>query len=327
MLNSLINTLKESKTIISGIAILLIVLCNLEVVCKDYAILKIFTPGFIGVDFFMFYSGYSLGYSFHNRGLCDFYIQRIKRIYPIFVVFAILFSFVYVSKGVSMSAYDWFCNLTTLSYYGVGGFPIDWYLSSLFLFYLSYPVLYLITSKLRWGTAPIFAMLTTAIILFSDLHDYYGSAIARIPIFILGLTFYIFRDNENIIVRYLQISLAFLVILLLGIYGGHMGYHFHGYILLDLIAPLAMLIIVFVIFVCFNKKNKIVSTVELFGKKSLEIYIANYLTMVFCKLYLQNLGGTIILIYITLNILIAFALVYVNRGLTAIINTNLVKNS
>lgn len=51
----------------------------------------------------------------------------------------------------ALNLWDWFCNLTSLSYYGAGGYVRDWYLSSLLLLYVIYPVLMLYVNKCKRG--------------------------------------------------------------------------------------------------------------------------------------------------------------------------------
>ena len=147
----LLNRITDSKTIYSAFGIIIIVLCHLAVVDSTMPFVRIFSPGFIGVDIFLFYSGYTLGYSYTKRSARHFFIQRIKRIFPMFLVFAILFTLINIAKGRSLTMFDWFCNLTTLSYYGIGGFAIDWYLSSIFLFYLTFPMFYTFLNKIGMG--------------------------------------------------------------------------------------------------------------------------------------------------------------------------------
>lgn len=145
------DTIKSCKPQFAGLAILIIILSHLVVVDPSLPFVKIFTPGFIGVDIFLFFSGYSLGFSYIKRTSKDFYVKRIKRIVPMFLLFATLSSLVHIAKGDQLTILDWFCNLSTLSYYGIGGFAIDWYLSSIFLFYLAYPLLFAFIAKARMG--------------------------------------------------------------------------------------------------------------------------------------------------------------------------------
>lgn len=65
----IIHTLLHNRNCITGFALLLIILYHLNIVDRGLPLIHLFAFGFIGVDFFMFYSGYSLGYSLKTRGL------------------------------------------------------------------------------------------------------------------------------------------------------------------------------------------------------------------------------------------------------------------
>lgn len=90
----------------------------------------------------------------------------------------------------SASYWDLFCNITTLSYYNIGGWFIDWYLSALVLLYLTFPVFYhLINLK-------TFILLFICITCFFILYDTASiqwkhiCLLARVPIFSLGVVMY-----------------------------------------------------------------------------------------------------------------------------------------
>lgn len=78
-------------------------------------------PGVVGVDIFLFYSGYGLCCSLENNTLKTFYMRRLKRIYPMLMLFTLLSylitSFLHHSH---FTVYDVFCNLTTLNFWGLG---------------------------------------------------------------------------------------------------------------------------------------------------------------------------------------------------------------
>ena len=212
--------------------------------------MKVLVPGFIGVDIFLFYSGYSLGYSFQNRRLKNFYLRRVSRIYPLYVVFAILSTIVIILKGTHVSFWDWFCNITTLSYYNLSGNRIDWYLSSLFLFYLAYPIAIQFVRKFKM--IGVFFVLLSVYILTTCyvFYEYYGCALSRIPIFVFGIYIYIYKDCINIQRHYYILSSLFLLIFVSALIIMKQGFPIHGYFLVDTVTPLLLLgLSVFVFFV------------------------------------------------------------------------------
>ena len=95
--------------------------------------------GYAGVDIFLFFSAVGLCFSYTKNSLSQFYKNRFIRIFPLFALLAIVRS---VFNEVQMDFWDYICNLTTLSYYGLGGCFVDWYLCALLLLYLLFPILF-----------------------------------------------------------------------------------------------------------------------------------------------------------------------------------------
>lgn len=111
-----------------------------------------FLYGYIGVDIFLFFSGLGLCFSYNKHSYQTFIKHRMIRIFPLYIIAAIIDTAVTsVQSETVFSAWDWFCNVTSLSYYYVGGFLRDWYLSSLILLYLSFPIAYRYVKKYKWG--------------------------------------------------------------------------------------------------------------------------------------------------------------------------------
>lgn len=104
--------------------------------------------GYSGVDIFLFFSGLGLCFSYEKNTLPTFYWNRFTRIAPLFIVLAIFRS---IFHDEVMGLWGWFCNLTSLSYYGIGGCFVDWYLSALIVLYILFPLLYRRISLLGGG--------------------------------------------------------------------------------------------------------------------------------------------------------------------------------
>lgn len=108
------NTISENKSLVSGIAIISVVLYHSNPL--------LFYPGFIGVDFFMFLSGFFLCYSYREHSLKVFYRRRFLRIFPMFFLLATekILSFLFF-KHKSLDIIDILCTYSTLSYYNITG--------------------------------------------------------------------------------------------------------------------------------------------------------------------------------------------------------------
>lgn len=315
MLYSITKTIKESKITFSGIAILIIILCHLAVVDSTLPFVKIFTPGFIGVDIFIFYSGYSLGYSYTKRSLGDFFLQRIKRIIPMFMVFSLLSSLIHIYKGETLTFWDWICNLTTLSYYGAGGFPIDWFLSSIFLFYLVYPFLFTFVEKCNFGSVIVMSVSTLLIIAMYDIYEYYGCAISRLPIFCLGIWFYQRSNSANVNKNFGLLAIALFFIMCVGVLLKKFGFYMHGYFLVDMFCPSFLLIIGLLL--SFRKNvnsTKFGNIISFLGNHSIEVYIANYLSLGMMTIFIDNNCYSKAIIYFAINVVLMFFMIYINTS-------------
>ena len=137
--NEVIKTILSSKDVFMGIAIIMVVLYHYDTGLRFQ---KLFYPGFLGVDIFLFFSGYGLCRSYETHDLISFYKRRLVRILPMFLLLATVKCCLFVASGGSLTVVDWICSLTTLSYWGFGGIFVDWYLCSLFVLYLIFPILY-----------------------------------------------------------------------------------------------------------------------------------------------------------------------------------------
>lgn len=137
-LKRIIENIFSNKILFSGIGIILVMLYHQP---ADGIISGLyFYPGFVGVDIFLFFSGYSLCYSYKKNSLTQFYKRRIVRVFPLMMVLGFLVSFNYTGY----TLWDYVCNMTSLFYYRLGGDVYEWYLAALLLFYLAFPLIYLL---------------------------------------------------------------------------------------------------------------------------------------------------------------------------------------
>ncbi len=135
------NLILSERSVYMGLAILMVVTYHLTSRFHIPVLGHIFNF-FSGVDIFIFFSGLGLCFSCTKNSLSLFYKNRFLRILPLYLVLAITSSIAYQITEGSFSVWDYFCNLTTLSYYGLGGCFVDWYLSSLLIFYLFFPFVF-----------------------------------------------------------------------------------------------------------------------------------------------------------------------------------------
>lgn len=188
LFSRILYSIQNTRSYYMGVSMLVVLLFHAYIAWGG---LFVFKYGFIGVDVFLLLSSYGLCFSYKNSTLCTFYKRRIKRVIPYFVSYAIVATIIGCTLGNHCASYwDLFCNITTLSYYNVGGWFIDWYLSALVFLYLTFPIFYhLINLK-------TFILLFVGITCFFILYDTTSiqwkhiCLLARVPIFSLGVILY-----------------------------------------------------------------------------------------------------------------------------------------
>ena len=256
-----------------GVAIFLVVLYHSGI--------KLFYIGFIGVDIFLFLSGYRLCGSYERqKTLGVFYKKRLLRILPLFSVLAICHSIINFIKN-DCSFFDFVCNITTLSYYNLGGHIFDWYLCALVLFYFAFPILYYLVKKCPIGV--LAATLTGSLVLLTlGLPWYYDTAIGRIPIFTLGIICFSTSINRKILYEALGLfGGAFVTTVLL--------YYLdlvHTYVLIYILAPFVFYVIAVLSAKIVSSLTKLSKAMEYLGSHSLELYVSNNISMVIAGLIL-----------------------------------------
>lgn len=280
------NYIIANKQILSGLAILMVILTHTGI--------NIFYPGFMGVDVFMFMSGYFLCTSYLKYSLSTFYTRRYKRILAIWLLLAIVSTLIEIlERGTELGIVDVICNLTTLSYYGLGGVFVDWYLSSLFLFYILFPVFYKLMAS-RWNIVILISMLMGVFALFAivDLHWRFECAIARIPIFCMGIMAYTEGHNNC---RKSMIFAGSSCLLLIPAVFLYMHKMVATYYLFYLVAPISLYMIGYILYKLPMHKV-LVSFLNFFGKYSLEIYVANITALgTYYYFGLGRITGTLLL--------------------------------
>lgn len=305
-MGSLFHIITSNKLFFSGVAIIGILLSHLIVVDHGHIIWAVFYPGFVGVDIFLFFSGYGLCRSIENNPLKTFYSHRMKRIYPMLVIFT-LFSYLITCflHHNHFTPFDVFCNLTTLNFWGLGGLRFEWYLSFIIYLYLFFPLLYRIVQ--RWG---IISVIVSLILLFTFLYLYrdgwfYQCAFSRIPIFLFGILCY----QRNTPETYKKGLLLFLpALLIMGAFFG-MGI-VQKFELVYMSAPFLLCLLAWVFRRAIQQPGATFRSFCFLGKYSLEIYLANLLIASAIP-YIQ-LSIPIVISYIGLHVLFVPGIVFIN---------------
>lgn len=233
-----------------------------------------FYPGFMGVDIFFFFSGLGLCYSINKNSISNFYKHRLIRIAPLYILLG-LFVSIYDKEN---NVWGYFCNITTLSYYGIGGRMFEWYLSSLFVFYLMFPILFHLLSRIYlnkvWEVLLplLWASILTLFTIF-NIPWWFETAIGRVPIFVLGMLCYYNKMNFKVGLWVFSVALLPSIIL-------YMQGLINTYVLLYCLSP-ALIIALSYLIPWIEKSGRLNRMFTFLGKKSLEIYVANCIVMKF----------------------------------------------
>lgn len=297
----------SNKLFFSGVAIVGILLSHLIGVDQEHHVWAIFYPGFVGVDIFLFYSGYGLCRSLENNTLKMFYMRRFKRIYPMLVLFTLLS---YLITGFlhhsHFTVFDVFCNLTTLNFWGLGGFQFEWYLSFIFYLYLLFPLLYRFVRRCGFTSVIISFCLLFAFLYFHREGWFYQCAFSRIPVFLFG----ILCHQQNTPETYKKGIYVFLpALLLIGVFFC-MGF-VQKFELVYMSAPLLLWALAWICRCSIKKQGAVFRSFCFLGQYSLEIYIANMLILQIIPFI--HMACPVAVTYFTAHIFIATALAGINH--------------
>lgn len=142
-----LTLISKYRTQLMGFSILIIVFYHFFGIGGssfiDIAFRKLFSQGYVGVDFFMFSSGLGLVYSISKtENLKDYFIKRWVRIFPFFTFITLIECFVIRGESLGLSL----LRSTTIGYY-IGVSYIDWFVPALVGLYIVFPLLYFIVVK------------------------------------------------------------------------------------------------------------------------------------------------------------------------------------
>lgn len=156
--------------------------------------------GYMGVDVFMLLSGYGIAKSLSRNTLKQFYVNRGRKILPLWMILITAsFCVNLTSGGVNDRGIDvLLLNITSLSFYCDPDLLPEWYLATVMLFYAISPLLKTLLEKGGWT---VLILISMAIIIKEEIWGsdrwQYANAIARFPLYLLGMTCAI-KDKEDL---------------------------------------------------------------------------------------------------------------------------------
>lgn len=300
-INDVLSYITEDRNVYMGIAIILVILFHTQAFIPKFPILKVFLFGSIGVDVFLFLSGLGLSFSLINNSTGNFYIRRFRRVFPLFFIFALIKTvYIVLINGIALTPFDWFCNLTSLSYYHIGGTFIDWYISSILLLYLLFPILYKITNL---KSVVIITISICLIYYFCGRpHWIYDCLLGRLPIFLTGILAYKRPKDLWVIVLLFWLLLPFSC------------YVWISTPFINTLCVTLLFLICTMILLSIQNYQGIKKVIDLAGKHSLELYIGNCLAMLLQFHTISNKWIAIIS-YFILTIFFSCVLNYINQSI------------
>ena len=184
---SILSGVSDKRTDMMGFAMLLVLVYHYALYFGIYHS-PIIVRGDIGVDVFLFLSGYGCCYSAVRHSVKDFYLNRIRRIVPIYLIIELSVMLCdYFLYGVSVDK-DGILRLFCLSFFVNGDLSV-WYIHASMLLYVLTPLLVFLLK--RKETVTFFCMLLSVTCLVY-LSVYGKNAnlnvmLYRIPIYFYGI--------------------------------------------------------------------------------------------------------------------------------------------
>lgn len=263
------QSLNEDRFVYYGIAILLVVLYHLY--CRTgLGIVAPFSKGAIGVDIFLFFSGYGLCYSYEKNTLKEYYWRRFKRILPIFWVNLLFLTL--VNGGGKLNLWDFACNILCIPpFYGIDGTIIDWFTAAILHFYLFFPVLYFLVKKALFPVYICSVVFAVAMLYKGDLTWQQYCFTDRIPIFLLGIAFHIYSESRAKLLSLMGLSVFLGSVLF---FWRQVPYMY--WLIYALVCPLLLYVLYMVVanryLLAISMIRRGWDRIRIFGKSSLEIY-------------------------------------------------------
>ncbi len=144
--------------------------------------------GSVGVDIFLFLSGFGIWYALKKRPrIIDFYIKRIRRVLIPYLVMGGLFWIVKDFLITHVSVSKFFYDLTLLSFWG-SGVRTFWYISLICILYLFSPAVFAKGRKAYFSIGAASVIISVSLYCLNrTVFSHVEIATLRIPVYFLGM--------------------------------------------------------------------------------------------------------------------------------------------
>lgn len=233
---------------------------------------------YVGVDIFMCASGFGLCYALQKHSTIEFYKRRFLRIYPTYAILTLFVIILHAIGGQHFSAWDIFCEFSTLQYFLIfGGFFFDWYLTVSLYLYIVFPLFF----RLHGAYTPsIYLILSFIFLALVHLPWPYQAFIARIGIFAYGMLMYRVLEEGKPAYLLIMNGLVFLLVAPLPFFT-YTSFGEIDFIFSAGVTPLLLLIVCALLRGMLKccRIQSIAKLLEWCGKNSLSLFVANTVTM------------------------------------------------
>lgn len=184
---SILSRVSDKRTEMMGFAMLLVLLYHYALHFEMYHS-PIVVRGDIGVDIFLFLSGYGCCYSVAKHSLKDFYQNRIRRIIPIYLIIEIVVMSCNYSLLGTFADKDSILRLFCLSFFVNGDLSV-WYIHASMLLYALTPLLVFLLSRNETKTFFCMLLCVTCLVYLSIVckNANLNVMLYRIPIYVFGI--------------------------------------------------------------------------------------------------------------------------------------------
>lgn len=202
---------REGRAYLMGLSILLIVLLHFFCWFKGTRPwwIYFFSEGQIGVDVFIFLSAYGLEASLRNNGWKKFYFNRIKRIFPVYLLFLItLFLFFQNDIPLIRIIIQSLGQLSGLSLFQDSdffstGFEFDWFTPALIFIYASFPIISFVFNKVlcyspKYEYCILIMLVIISLFALRFIKLPIEFLLYRLPIIMMGVITYIHLEKGEI---------------------------------------------------------------------------------------------------------------------------------
>lgn len=153
----------------------------------------LFGKGYLGVDIFLLLSSYGLCWSYSRRSLKDYYVQRVKRLYPVYLFFVVAL----VLLNADHNPLTGLLQITGLSNFF--GLELEWYVPALIVIYALFPLIFkgvswLYKRGILWVLALVLLLTLVAPLLS---HWVFYLFVIRFPLIVLGIALYLAVNEDN----------------------------------------------------------------------------------------------------------------------------------